>query len=330
MPTKKPSTKQAKTKKKSRLGLLSKINFRSRKTQFIATILVFALIGGGVYTYRSFAAVGDRTYLFSGECLTRGQSIYSSTQSPRSVLAMQTDGNLVIYNSAGKAVWSTGTYKNGGRSACMQTDGNLVVYSDKGAVWQSYTANFIKNSGTVNYPVLMFTNTNSSDIVIGKTTARGSSWSRGPWRSNYGDRIWFNLPTNTAVYNKFITEGRSPNEIMAKGTNLISKNGKCKLSFQTDGNLVLRNATNTVIWSSNNFQGSYFGLDNQTAIGGQPGGRIGTARAIGSNGMLDQGTLTWQVIPNARASFLMVQDDCNLVAWSDTGTAVWSSGTSGR
>jgi cobyrinic acid a,c-diamide synthase len=52
-------------------------------------------------------------------------------------LAMQTDGNLVLYSSTGAVIWSTGTWNSkdcpSGNSCViqldMQTDGNLVLYS---------------------------------------------------------------------------------------------------------------------------------------------------------------------------------------------------------
>jgi hypothetical protein len=53
---------------------------------------------------------------------------------------MRGNGNLVLYDRAGKALWSTGTSRHRGAYAAMQTDGNLVVYSKTGhALWSSAT-----------------------------------------------------------------------------------------------------------------------------------------------------------------------------------------------
>jgi hypothetical protein len=41
---------------------------------------------------------------------------------------MQSDGNLVIYNSNKKAIWATGTQANPGSYAIVQDDSNFVVY----------------------------------------------------------------------------------------------------------------------------------------------------------------------------------------------------------
>src|SRR4029079_17899213 len=109
-------------------------------------------------------------YLFPGTALARGQS-WSSCDG-RFVLAMQGDGNLVVYqggtplwasntqgtdaqtavmqddgnfllkDSSGTTRWATETWGHGGAYAVMQDDGNLVVYGQTGDVaplWASNT-----------------------------------------------------------------------------------------------------------------------------------------------------------------------------------------------
>ena len=43
-------------------------------------------------------------------------------------VAMQGDGNLVVYNAAGVPLWSSGTAGNPGAWLAVQGDSNLVVY----------------------------------------------------------------------------------------------------------------------------------------------------------------------------------------------------------
>ncbi|WP_370112284.1 ricin-type beta-trefoil lectin domain protein [Streptacidiphilus sp. MAP12-33] len=73
--------------------------------------------------------------------LTPGTVIPSGTQlsSGSARLAMQADGNLVLYSLAsGSAVWATGTNGNNGAYAALASDGNLHVYSVSGAsLWSS-------------------------------------------------------------------------------------------------------------------------------------------------------------------------------------------------
>ena len=53
---------------------------------------------------------------------------------------MQTDGNLVLRNDVGTALWSSGTAGNAGAYAILQTNGNFVVYSAAGkALWSTDT-----------------------------------------------------------------------------------------------------------------------------------------------------------------------------------------------
>jgi len=55
-------------------------------------------------------------------------------------LAMQTDGNLVLYHGGKGAIWQTGTAGSTGYAVSMQTDGNLVLYGQRGdALFQTKT-----------------------------------------------------------------------------------------------------------------------------------------------------------------------------------------------
>lgn len=56
-------------------------------------------------------------------------------------LLLQSDGNLVLYDSKNKALWSAGTHGRKASFAAFQTDGNLVVYNaDHIPLWNSRTA----------------------------------------------------------------------------------------------------------------------------------------------------------------------------------------------
>jgi subtilisin family serine protease len=56
------------------------------------------------------------------------------------MLAMQADGNLVMYNKAGIAIWATNTWGHPGAVAVFQADGNLVVSLAGVPLWASNTA----------------------------------------------------------------------------------------------------------------------------------------------------------------------------------------------
>jgi hypothetical protein len=52
---------------------------------------------------------------------------------------MQTDGNVVLYTAADKALWASGTSGRDGSYLAVQDDGNLVVYQVSTALWDSHT-----------------------------------------------------------------------------------------------------------------------------------------------------------------------------------------------
>ena len=75
--------------------------------------------------------------LYSGMLLYPGQSIQS--KNGQYTLAMQPDGNVVIYSTKG-AIWGTGTNGRSVAFVAMQPDGNVVIYdTNNRAIWGSGT-----------------------------------------------------------------------------------------------------------------------------------------------------------------------------------------------
>ena len=74
-----------------------------------------------------------------GERLEPGAYLLSPNHEYK--LIMQTDGNLVLYQS-GTALWSSQTSGDIGAYAVMQAEGNLVIYKEGVAVWNSITWGF--------------------------------------------------------------------------------------------------------------------------------------------------------------------------------------------
>ncbi|WGL61082.1 hypothetical protein QEJ31_05670 [Pigmentibacter sp. JX0631] len=79
--------------------------------------------------------------LLPGEYIQRGDQLTSSNGCFR--LAMQHDGNLVIYkNINNQAIWSSRTDNTATYIAFMQRDGNFVTYTYNGTpTWNSQTQN---------------------------------------------------------------------------------------------------------------------------------------------------------------------------------------------
>jgi len=81
---------------------------------------------------------GDCGVLPAGKALGINESLTSCDG--RFTLVQQDDGNLVLYEVGGGALWATGTYKTDASVAIMQDDGNLVVYNPEGTpLWDSGT-----------------------------------------------------------------------------------------------------------------------------------------------------------------------------------------------
>jgi hypothetical protein len=113
--------------------------------------------------------------LLPGEVMPVGETIFS--QSGRTYLVMQPDGNLVLYCTLGSVtpIWSAkGTFGKTETGAFMQPDGNFVVYdSNFQPIWSSGTNG--KNGAWIKVQ-------NDGNLVIYKRGSDGTSGS--VWASN--------------------------------------------------------------------------------------------------------------------------------------------------
>ena len=157
--------------------------------------------------------------------LTKGQKLnlneFITSPSGKYRLRFQGDGNLVLSDRE-KVYWSSKTEKKGATKLILQSDGNLVIYrSDNSAVWSSKTAGSgaeklsISDTGEIKLltGIEVFWSQNSPPIFVGDT-----------------DRLEIM-------------------DVLFSGESIISPNGKYRLRFQGDGNLVLSDREK-VYWSS--------------------------------------------------------------------------------
>ena len=113
-----------------------------------------------------------RSVMTAGEVLLAGESMVSP--SGRYRLVLQHDSNLVLYDTFGIfALWDSGTVGGSGRMLAMQPDGNLVIYgwpiTRWWAVWQS---------GTPNSPGSSLTVRDNGTVVISRSDGT-IVWERG-------------------------------------------------------------------------------------------------------------------------------------------------------
>jgi hypothetical protein len=108
--------------------------------------------------------------LQAGQTLAAGQGLRSSSQ--QYALMMQGDGNLVEYGTADqRVVWSALTYGHPGAILAMQSDGNAVVYQGGRALW---------NSGSSGHPGTRLVVQDDGNVVTyagsQATWASGGDW----------------------------------------------------------------------------------------------------------------------------------------------------------
>ncbi len=96
---------------------------------------------GGTYTFSPDGASGPGTDRLAADELAAGEYLESTNGDYRCYL-QASDGNFVLRETAtGDAQWSSGTAGDGATRLAMQGDGNLVLYTDSGdAVWATNTA----------------------------------------------------------------------------------------------------------------------------------------------------------------------------------------------
>ena len=139
---------------------------------------------------------------------------------------MQTDGNLVEYNTNWQPIWDSGTENNPGAYLALQNDGNLVIYSSSGSpLWASMS--------TVN-PTLQ--NRLDDKLSSNQVLFKGQFIQNAARTS----KLVLQSDGNLVLYN-------NNKAVWASWT--VGSNAKY-LAMQSDGNLVLYDNNNKAVWAS--------------------------------------------------------------------------------
>ncbi len=174
-------------------------------------------------------------------------------------LAMQTDGNLVLYKN-GTPLWNTVTNGNPGARLILQTDGNMVVYgSDDAVLWSSYTVT------RPSFLDQVTTGIENTKLFIGQSMETADRKYRLILQSD-GNLVLYS-PTR-AIWANYKTIGKDVAYLaMQSDGNLViySKSGKAlwhthtngrgpsSLVVQPDGNLVLYDAKGRPTWHTRTY-----------------------------------------------------------------------------
>lgn len=204
------------------------------------------------WAFTALASFGVSAYATNYSSLTipQGTSVQIGSASENLSLDMQSDGNLVLYQS-GTTLWNTGTWgQNCGSNQCFaafQPDGNFVVYNGSTPLWNSQTAG---NPGatfvlTDQLPHLEIVSTSQSILW-----ANAFTFSAGNLSLPQGASV--NLgPTVLAMQsdgNLVMYQGSTPLWYSGSGGHNCGTN-QCQAAFQGDGNFVVYDGS-TALWDS--------------------------------------------------------------------------------
>jgi lysozyme len=228
-----------------------------------------------------------------GEGLVAGQS-YSSCDG-RFSLAMQTDGNLVLYRNGAGAMWASNTHGTDGYVAVMQGDGNLVVYGQH--------SNPLWASGTNGHGGSVLALQDDGNAVV---YAPGG---KALWATNTVVPAAPPAPSGCGMF--------QPGQGLTAGQSYSSCDGRYTLAMQTDGNLVLYHNGKGAIWATGTNGKSGFNAvmqgDGNFVLYDIHSKPLWASNTSGHGG-----------------STLAIQNDGNAVVYAPGGKAIWASGTNGK
>jgi len=165
-------------------------------------------------------------------------------------LVLQADGNLVVYDRQGNALWNSSTRGSGAIECVMQSDGNLLLKDKAGrVVWATSTDGY-KNAKLAIQ--------DDGNLVI--YSERGVAvWAKG--------RIKDSLSSGeNLLANEFIrSQNRKYTLVLQGDGNLVaydsqrkalwnsqtSGSGATECVMQSDGNLLLKDGNGKVVWATN-------------------------------------------------------------------------------
>jgi hypothetical protein len=254
---------------------------------------VTALVIAGLMAASAPGGAATTGAIALGTRILPGQSVPSANGSHQ--LVMQTDGNLVVYSSDGRALWTSGT---AGRGAAFVAgaDGNLAVVNRTGRpVWTSATGG--KHAGRLLVQ-------NDGNVVLYRNSGGVL------WATRSIDPFPAPIPGSTTP--AMIRAGRT----LISGGSLVSPNGRYSAVLQPDGNFVI-SGPGRVLWASNSM------------------GWNGDSLALQADGNLvlytNFGLPLFQTRTHGRSgAVLTIQNDGNLVLYTLSARPLWSTFTSPR
>jgi hypothetical protein len=200
----------------------------------------------GIAAFQPAFANGS-SRLLAGQIVKAGQDLVSP--SGQYTLTVQTGGNVVVTGN-GCTIWSAGT-TGSGNYLTMQTDGNLVIYTSAGkALWDSKT----NGTGSANYLSLQ----NDGNAIV-FTSAAKNVWAAGRANGSRlctGGVLHAGQALYSPSEKYELTMQTDGNLVAYDGTKAIWASGTKGsgtadyLTMQADGNLVVYTSASKAVWAS--------------------------------------------------------------------------------
>jgi hypothetical protein len=205
-----------------------------------AHIVALALFSCGVPVYATS---------YSSLVIPQGASVQIGAASENLSLAMQADGNLVLYQN-GTALWASNTSgQNCGSNQCeavFQADGNFVVYNGSTALWNSQTY------GNPGATLILTDQLPHIEVVLNGSIlwANAYVFSAGNLGMSEGSEVHIgsDFLAMQADGNLVMYQGSTPLWYTATGGQNCGAN-QCQAVFQSDGNFVVYNGS-TALWNT--------------------------------------------------------------------------------
>ena len=173
-----------------------------------------------------------------------------TSDSGRHRLVHQDDGNVVLYDDQGRALWQTGTAGTPTDRLIFQGDGNLVLYGDDGSpLWQTGThgrGDVLVVQDDTNVVVYAADGTPVWDRQQAERRARAlhaeSVWDRlarcesgGNWHANTGNGYYGGLQWNPRSWNAFKDAGAPASAASASREQEIAAADRYRAYEQSQG-----------------------------------------------------------------------------------------------
>jgi hypothetical protein len=249
-----------------------------------------------------------------------GNAVWASGTNPSGVRAvMQDDGNFVVYNALGTALWATDTGGNPGAYLSLRDTGELSVVSAAGShLWagpgelalkSTLTAGQTLSSPSGAYRLTMQANGN----LVEHDAANTAIWASG---TNSGSRVIMQDDGNLVVYDG------GGQALWASNT---SGHPGAYLSLLDTGQLLVDSPAGAPLWAASGAL-----LPGTTLAAGQtlssPSGAYQLTMQSGGNLVVHQGaTEVWSSGTNSPGSHAVMQGDGNLVVYSSASQPLWAS-----